>query len=144
MNFIKAEDMMIGHYYVTKKGTKFKVISHQEDGFIVLIASDKSYRKVPFDYDVVSVQALKERISQEEVNQFVDFVKKNCIGVQEKKTYLNFVKDNIKYKLLYGAQKVLCLKYMGEYRPVKWKNNYWAYKLSVIKDFLMRENKSVY
>lgn len=139
-----AKDMIIGHRYITPKGKKFKVYSQEEDGgFIVqLIESSKltSYRKIPPDYEVTSVKTLMQRISDVEFQRLISYIKnKYPIGFQEKERYLNFKIGRETYKLEYKAQRLLSRKPLINYIFYKkYKNGYYAYKLSEVKDFILK------
>lgn len=132
---MKASEMIPGKRYIIKN-EKFLAVNKRDDVYVCYYIKNNCCCVVPFDCDVEYVMALKGRINQKIVDEFVNTIKNSGLWYKENKDHIRFLKDMVDYKIYIKPQRVLTRKPLLSIKSVgKYKNGYYAYKL---KDFLER------
>lgn len=140
---MKAKEMVWYRRYKIK-GHIFRAVRKQGNNFLVHHIKDNYDCLVPFEHNVeemVYIPYCKERISVEDMNKFIEYIK-NKYWYKEKKIYLSFLWNRRIYKLLYKSRKILTRNMIigAEYR-MKYKNKYYSYELNKFIDWFMKHEK---
>lgn len=131
-----ASEMQIGKKYKASNGLLYRAIERRNDYFLVCKNKTKEYYRMPYDAQVQIVFKGQDRIPKDRLQECIEYIKANY-WYEEKKDYITFLKKGEKYKLNYAAQKVLSRKpVIGIEFEKKYANNYFAYKVSKIINFI--------